>query len=126
MMRKLKIWNVKYFPFLANINFLVILILQLFGIDIKGVTAYIFGCSILPCLNYLFDSYELKFCAWHRVLLANTFILPAIHIINRFGVKLDYLSYILMLLTVFMLVFATIIIFKDGFTKTDSKRFKKG
>lgn len=126
MMRKLKIWNVKYFPFLANINFLVILILQLFGIDIKGITAYIFGCSILPCLNYLFDSYELKLCAWHRVLLANMFILPTIHIINRFGVKLDYLSYILILLTVFILVFATIIMFKDGFTKTDSKRFKKG
>ena len=126
MMRKLKIWNVKYFPFLANINFLVILILQLFSINIKGITAYIFGCSILPCLNYLFDSYELKFCAWHRVLLANMILLPTLHIINRLGVKFDWLIYVTILLTVLMLVFATIMMFKDGCTKTDSKRFKKG
>jgi hypothetical protein len=126
MTKRAKIWLVKYFPFMANINFLVVLVLQFFDIDIKGVTAYILGCSIVPCVILWFESIELKFCTWHRVLLANMILLPTLHIINRLGVKFDWLIYVTILLTVLMLVFATIMMFKDGCTKTDSKRFKKG
>lgn len=126
MNRRLKIWLVKYFPFMANINFFVILILQLFDIDIKGITAFIFGSSILSSLNFFVDSIDLKFCNWHRVLLVNMFVTPAISIVNLCGVDMCYLSYYLIILTVFVLIFATIMMFKDGCTKTDSKSFKKG
>lgn len=125
MTKMAKIWLVKYFPFMANINFLVVLVLQLFGIDIKGLTAYIFGCSLFPCVLFWLESIELKFCTWHRILLTNMFICPTLHIINRLGIKFDLLSYMILLLTVSLLVISTIMMIKDGITKTDTKSFKK-
>ena len=126
MRKSLKIWLVKYFPFMANINFFVVLILQLFDINIKGITAFIFGCSLLSTINFIIDFYEMKFCTWHRVLLANMIITPIFGIINQMGVKIDYLIYYMITLTVFILIFSTIMMYKDGCTKTDSKSFKAG
>lgn len=125
MTRRLKILLVKYFPFVANINFLVVMILQLSGIDIKGITAYIFGCSIVPCVILWLESIELKFCAWHRILLANMIIYPTLHIIQRLGVTMNWLFYFILLFTVFLLVFATIMMFNDGCTAKNTKSLKK-
>jgi hypothetical protein len=121
MNRNVKIWLVKWFPILANVNLLVILLFSLYGVEVKGVTAYLFGVSIMPALIVWCESKELYFCSWHRILLINVYIYAILHMMQRAGVQFSYYFYVALTSVIVCLALATFKYFKYGCFKTDAK-----
>lgn len=107
-------WLVKYYPIIANINLLVLMILQFWGIDLHGITGYIVGCVLWPTVILIFLSKYLHFCTWHRVLLYNVTFYSILGIADKAGLKLDCYIYLALISSIITIIVSTILFVKEG------------
>ena len=105
---------VKYYPIVANINLLALMIFQFFGISLNGITGYIVGCVLWPTIILIFLSKYLHFCVWHRVLLYNLLFYTIINIAAKSGIIFEYYFYIALTVNVFAIIASAILYTRDG------------
>jgi len=123
---KLEIASVKYFPIVANVAMLVLMLFQLFSVHVKPITGYILGGSLWATYNLVIQSKRLYFCTWHRILLYNIMFYAVLQIIWRFGFEFNYYLYLCLTLNIASLITAFMLYRKNGcYTKEVSKRSKK-
>jgi uncharacterized membrane protein len=106
-------WLVKYYPIVANINLLALMIFQFLGISSNGITGYIVGCVVWPTIILIFLSKYLHFCAWHRVLLYNLIFYAVVSVLAKY-VEFDYYFYVALTANVFAIMASAILYTRDG------------
>ena len=104
----------KYYPIVANINLLVLLVLQLFNVNLNGITGYVVGCVIWPTIILVILSKMLNFCLWHRILLYNTIAYAIICLLDKLHIEFNYYIYMALIFNVLAIIVATILYVKYG------------
>jgi hypothetical protein len=126
MRRKTLIWLIKYYPIVANLNLLMLLILQLFNVNLHGITGYMVGCVVWPTIILVILSKELNFCAWHRVLLYNLIVYAFICVMDKCDIEFNYYIYTALIFNIASIVTATILYSINGcYRKDANKRTKR-
>lgn len=114
-------WIEKYYPVIANINILVILVLWWFGIDARGFTASLLGSAVIPNLLLFYYSKKRHYCLWHRILLANTIFYGLLHMTEKYlmllNIEFNYYFYIALVVTVISLLASTYLSIYGGSIK---------
>lgn len=105
---------IKYYPIVANINLLILLVLQLFNIDLNGIAGYITGCVLWPTIILVILSKDLGFCAWHRILLYNTIAYAIICLLDKLHIEFNYYIYMALIFNVLAIIVATILYVRYG------------
>ena len=114
MRKKILIGLIKYYPIVANINLLALLVFQLFNIDLNGITGYITGCVLWPTIILVILSKDLGFCAWHRILLYNTIAYAIICLLDKLHIEFNYYIYMALIFNVLAIIVATILYVRYG------------
>jgi len=123
---KLETASVKYFPVVANIIMLVLMLLQFAGIEVRPLTGFFIGVGLWPCLNLISQSKRLYFCAWHRILLYNIMFYAVLQIASRLGFEFNYYLYLCLTINIATLITAFMLYRKNGcYTKKVSQRVKR-
>jgi CDP-diglyceride synthetase len=110
--RKFEIWSVKVFPIVANVNLLTLIVLQYFGIDVRGLTAFFLGVAFWPMLNLWIQSKDLHFCSWHRVLLVNIVLYAILSLLEVLKFKSMYYIYIATIVTSVLLLGVAVFLYR--------------
>jgi hypothetical protein len=110
--RKFEIWSVKVFPIIANVNLLTLIVLQYFGIDVRGLTAFFLGVAFWPMLNLWIQSKDLHFCSWHRVLLVNIVLYAILSLLEVLKFKSMYYIYIATIVTSVLLLGVAVFLYR--------------
>lgn len=96
MKRSVKI--VKYVPIVMNIAIMIGCILSLCYVQSSSFMHPLFGFSVLVSIALWFLSVDFKFCAWHRILIVNIFVVSLIVFIDKNIYSFRNLTYIRILM----------------------------
>ena len=125
-MSKFELASVKYFPIAANVAMLVLMLFQIFSVNVKPITGYILGGSLLATYNLITQSKQLHFCTWHRILLYNIMFYAVLQICWRLGFEFNYYLYLCLTINIASLITAFMLYRKNGcYTKKVSQRSKR-
>jgi len=125
-MKKLELASVKYFPIVANVALLVLMLFQIYHVEVKPITGYLVGCSLWANINLIIQSKRLYFCTWHRVLLYNIMFYAVLQICWRLGFEFNYYLYLCLTINIASLITAFMLYRKNGcYTKKVSQRSKR-
>ncbi len=118
---------VKYYPILVNIYILIIMLTYVSGIRIN-VSTYLYtyiGQSFYVDILVLLLSFKLKFCIWHRILIANMMLCLAIETLTNYNIYIKNDVYIMIISTIITIFIALLIFRKNGTfsTKKSNNRF---
>lgn len=92
----------------------MLLVLQLFNINLHGITGYMVGCVIVPTIILVILSKDLGFCAWHRILLYNTIAYAIICLLDKLHIEFNYYIYMALIFNIAAIIFATFLYYKYG------------
>lgn len=117
----MKTLSVKYFPILANMILLMLMVVQYINLDFRGIFAWITGLGLWPLANLIIQSKQMRFCAWHRVLLYNIGFYAVISLSIWFKIEFNHYFYLALTINALALIIATVLYFKDGCFQTNKK-----
>ena len=107
---------IKYYPILVNLYVLLGMLIYVSGIRIN-VSDYLYtyiGHSFYVDIVVLLLSLKLKFCVWHRILIANMMICLAIETLTNYNVYIKNDVYIMIISTIITIFIALLIFRKHG------------
>lgn len=107
---------IKYYPILVNLYILLGMLIYVSGVHIN-VSAYLYtyiGHSFYVDIVVLLLSLKLKFCVWHRILIANMMICLAIETLTNHNIYIKNDVYIMIISTIITIFIALLIFRKHG------------
>jgi phosphatidylserine synthase len=113
-MTRIETASVKYFPIVANGVLLVLMLFQLFDIELRTVVSYMTGCAIWPAVNLIIQSSTAHFCAWHRVLIYNIIFYAFLQLLDRFGIGFSFYLYIALIVSFAVFLLSGWLYYKHG------------
>ena len=118
---------VKYYPILVNIYILIIMLTYVSGVRIN-VSTYLYtyiGHSFYVDILVLLLSLKLRFCVWHRLLIANMMLCLGIETLTNYNIYIKNDVYIMIISTIITIFIALLIFRKHGTfsTKKSNNRF---
>jgi hypothetical protein len=115
------IFLTKYYPIVSTLNIAVLMILDLCGIDVQGLTGYVVGCTLwstalLFCLSYMF-----YFCSWHRVLLVNSFLYSIVGVMNKHEIYVNFYAHLFLFTIILTIIVASFLYYRHGCFKVTTQ-----
>ena len=117
---------VKYYPIILNVYILIITIF--YELDSNcSIFKFIYpiiGQSFYVDILVLLLSFKLKFCIWHRILIANMMLCLAIETLTNYNIYIKNDVYIMIISTI-ITIFMSLLIFRKhgtfGTTKSNNR-----
>ena len=107
---------IKYYPILVNLYVLLGMLIYVSGVRIN-VSTYLYtyiGHSFYVDILVMLLSLKLKFCVWHRILIANMMLCLAIETLTNYNVYIKNDVYIMIISTIITIFIALFIFRKHG------------